>query len=93
MTASKSATLYSKTKICLNIHDGRHKSPNPRTFEILATGTFELIDERESYGGLLQEGRDLIQFRDVEDLLFKIDYYLLHEDEREAIAASGHRAI
>ena len=93
VTASKSATLYSKTKICLNIHDDRHKSPNPRTFEILATGAFELIDERESYGGLLQEGRDLIQFRDLEDLLLKIDYYLLHEDEREAIAASGHRTI
>ena len=52
-----------------------------------------MIDERESYGGLLQEGRDLIQFRELEDLLLKIDYYLLHEDEREAIAANGHRAI
>ena len=91
--ASQVANLYAKTKICLNIHLPEHKSPNPRTFDILAVGSFELIDERKSYGGFLREGRDLIQFKDVEDLLFKIGYYLLHEDEREAIAASGHRAI
>lgn len=91
--ASQVAKLYSKTKICLNIHTPEHKSPNPRTFDILATGSFELIDERKSYGGFLEEDRDLVQFKDIDDLLDKIDYYLRYEAEREKIAENGHRAV
>lgn len=51
VSSEEAAELYAKTKVCINIHDPRHKSPNPRTFEILAAGSFELIDKREYYGG------------------------------------------
>lgn len=40
VSSEEAAKLYAATKICFNIHDMRHKSPNPRTFEILAVGSF-----------------------------------------------------
>ena len=40
VSSEEAAALYSRTKICLNIHDSHHKSPNPRTFEILAAKAF-----------------------------------------------------
>lgn len=85
----EAARLYASSKICLNIHDVRHGSPNPRTFEILAVGAFELIDARVSYGGLLSPGEDLAVYEDAEDLMEKICYYLVHDDERRQIAVKG----
>lgn len=86
------AQLYARSKICLNIHLPAHKGVNPRTFEIMATGSFQLIDEREDYAGLVPE-RDMVIFRSTEELIEKISYYLAHEDERERIAAHGHAAV
>ena len=86
------ASLYARSKICLNIHLPAHKGVNPRTFEIMATGSFQIIDEREDYAGLVPE-QDLAVFHSTEDLIEKISYYLAHEEERERIAAHGHAAV
>lgn len=88
----EAAELYARSKICLNIHLSAHKGVNPRTFEIMATGSFQLIDEREDYAGLVPE-QDMAIFRSTEELIEKISYYLTHEDERECIAARGHAAV
>ncbi len=32
VSSEEAAKLYARTKVCLNIHDPKHKSPNPRTF-------------------------------------------------------------
>ena len=88
----EAAELYARSKICLNIHLSAHKGVNPRTFEIMATGSFQLVDEREDYAGLVPE-QDMAVFRSTEELIEKISYYLAHEDERERIAARGHAAV
>ena len=38
-------------------------------------------------------GEDFVYYESMEDLLQKIDYYLVHEDEREAIAKNGHDKV
>ena len=38
-------------------------------------------------------GKDFDYYESKEDLLAKIDYYLSHEDERQAIAGNGHDKI
>ena len=92
VSSKEAAELYSRTKICLNIHDCHHKSPNPRTFEILATGAFELIDKRDSWGGL-EPGIDLIPFDNTTELISKIDYYLKNDTKRCTIARQGKQAV
>ena len=40
-----------------------------------------------------ENGKDLVWFTDEQDLLKKCEYYLLHEDERKAIAARGYEKV
>lgn len=92
VSSEVAAELYSRTKICLNIHDSKHKSPNPRTFEILAVGAFELIDRRNYWGGLKQD-YDLVSFDDITDLISKIEYYLKNDNERYTIGRHGKQNV
>ena len=92
VSSEAAAKLYAKTKVCLNIHDPKHKSPNPRTFEILAAGSFELTDER-AYWGLLTPGKDVVGYENVEDLIEKLKIYLKDDAAREMVAASGKARV
>lgn len=82
--------FYAESKICLNIHDARHKCLNPRSFDILAAGAFEMVDVRERYTGDIQPGKALVEFTDIEDLSGKIEYYLQNDEERKKIAKYGY---
>ena len=92
VSSEEAAKLYAKTKVCLNIHDPKHKSPNPRTFEILAAGSFELTDER-AYWGLLTPGKDVVGYENTDDLIEKLKIYLRDDAAREMIAASGKARV
>lgn len=93
INSEEAAAIYTSSKICLNIHGSTHKNINPRTFEIMATGAFELMDEREDYADLIIPGKDLAVFRDKNDCVKKIDYYLKHNKERKQIALTGYLNI
>ena len=83
--------MYSCTKVCLNIHAERHKSPNPRSFEILATDSFLLMDEREYWGCLSHE--DCATYANTGELLDKLGYYLENEELRARIARHGYNTV
>jgi len=86
------AQIYAQSRICLNIHDEHNKGTNPRTFEIMAAGSFELLDVRQDYD-ILEPGRDMVIYRNVEEAIEKISGYLLDEAEREKIAAAGKAKV
>lgn len=90
LSPAEVAALYRQSKICLNIHVEHAKGMNPRTFEIMAAGAFELIDERDFYDSVVP-GEHLDTFSDADELIKKCEYYLTHNDEREKIAAAGKR--
>ena len=88
LSSKEVAEKYSRSCICLNIHNYNIDSFNPRTYEILASGSFLLTDERKEYDGLVP-GEDLAYYSSVENLPEKIEYYLQHDEEREKIAKCG----
>ncbi len=61
-----------------------------RTFEIPACGGFMLHERTTELLELYDEGREVACFGSVEELASKIDYYLAHPEERNAIARAGH---
>jgi spore maturation protein CgeB len=63
---------------------------NARTFETAGIGAFQLLDWRPGLAQLFEDGAELVSFRTMEDLREKIDHYLAHPEEREAIAKRGH---
>ncbi len=80
---------YARSKICINIHhDQSQEGYNPRVFEIMGSGAFQLVDEIPYVRGTM--GDVLTTYRDYDELRSQIAYYLDHEGEREASARRGY---
>jgi spore maturation protein CgeB len=90
LSPKEAASVYQRSKICLNIHIPDHEGVNPRTFEILGTGSFQLTDRKPMLDQLLTDGEDVVVYEDIPELLLKIEHYLHAETEREQIAKTGH---
>ena len=86
--SAKKRKIYAQTKIMVNHHVDGDTSPNMRTFECLAMGTFMLSDlvPKELEGGM-------IKYHSFDDLLVKIEHFLKYEDERKAIAEKGKELV
>lgn len=88
------AELYAQSKISLNIHIPIHNGVNPRTFEILANGNFELCDDRTDLAEFgLVDGVHLACFNSADDCVEKIKYYLMKDGLRETIGANGEKLV
>lgn len=61
-----------------------------RNFEVPGCGGFMLTGMAENLGQYYEIGKEVACFEDRHDLIEKVRYYLKHEDERAAIARSGH---
>ena len=82
--------IYNSSKLCLNIHHPQSKTGlNPRTFEILGSGGFELVDYKSSLNDLFKLGIEIECYRNEKELLDKIEYYLENEEERKKIVKRG----
>lgn len=88
------AKLYLQSNICLNVHISLHKGINPRTFEILGNGNFELCDYRSDANqfGLIDK-ENIAMFTDVDDCVKQVDYYLNNEEERKTIGERGRETV
>ena len=91
--AAEVACIYQRSKICLNLNTSVHKSISPRTFEILATRSFQIMNSGQQLRGMVVPGEDLIEFKDIDDLLKLLQYYLQHPQAREQIAVSGYNRV
>lgn len=87
------ADLYRRSKICLNINTAAHKSLSPRTFEICATKSFQLMNAGQNSCGLVNFGKDIAIFQDTNDLIEKIIFYLSQENLRKEIALNGYNSV
>lgn len=54
--AQEVADIYRRSKICLNMNTEIHHSISPRTLEIMATNTFQLMNTGQSYHGIIENG-------------------------------------
>lgn len=83
---------FRRTAINLNFVNGNAETGlNMRHFEITAAGGFLLCYDHPELHDCFEVGRECDVFKNENDLLQKIDYYLGHPEERAAIAAAGQR--
>ena len=85
--------IYSASKIGINY--SLNNDINMRIFEILSSGAMLLTSEVEGNGfdELFRDGEHLATYKNKEELVEKINYYLLHDNEREAIAKRGYELV
>ena len=81
--------LFNRAKIVLNIHADEFLDTETRIYEALGCGAF-IISEKLSSENPFISGKHLIEVENIDEIKSQISYYLLHNDEREKIAAAGH---
>ena len=82
------------SKICLNdyVDTSNGIGFNQRMFEIMGVGGFMLTREAPNFKKDFPEGI-FATYKDLDDCLDKIKYYLKADKERDEIAAAGHKFI
>lgn len=79
------------SKINLNITLHCIKTGVPlRVFDIMGVGGFVMTNYQEDMLGLFEEDKEIVMFRNIEEMMDKIGYYLTHEEERVKILMNGY---
>lgn len=86
--------VFHNSKINLNITSRTIESGIPqRVFDVLVCGGFCLTNYQPEIAELFEDGKELVMYTDMEDLVAKVDYYLNHEEERKQIAKAGYEKV
>ncbi|MEW5769567.1 MAG: glycosyltransferase [Pseudomonadota bacterium] len=83
--------MYARAKICLNMHHAQSSHGcNPRVYEIMGAGAFQLVDDlpylRDTLGDVLDRYADYGQLRDA------IAHFLFDDAARERATDTSRRA-
>lgn len=83
----KAAEIYGRSRVVFNIT--MLDDLNMRTFEAMATGSFLLTNWLPTIEEFFEDGKHLVLYRSLDEMVDKARYYIEHEEEREKIAAAG----
>jgi spore maturation protein CgeB len=84
--------LYQRAKIGFNVHNrGDYTVGSYRLFELPANGVMQISDGGAYLDAFFERGREIVGYRDLDDMIDKIRYYLDHDGERLEIARNGYR--
>jgi len=89
--------MYSKARISLGFssvgethRETRIKQVRLRDFEAPMSGAFYMVEYMEELEQFFVPDKEVVCYTDADDLVDKVDYYLRHPKEREAIRVAGH---
>lgn len=92
--AQQMPQIFRHSKINLNITLRSITSGIPlRALDIMGAGGFLLSNYQPELAEAFSDGKELVLFHSPEDFKNKINYYLLHDDERKAIAQNGFQKV
>ncbi len=84
------AKAFIAAKIVLNnLHPAEINGLNKRTFEIPACFGFQLTNYRPAIEELFEPDKEIICYKNFNDMIEKIDFYLNNDEERKKIAEAG----
>ncbi len=90
----KKSMAFQGGKIVINnLHPAEIWGLNCRAFEIPAVGGFQLVSWRPGIKDLFKEGAEIETYQNFDELLEKINFYLLNDEKRRSIIDAGHRRV
>jgi len=92
--------IFNASKVNINLHSSIQAQElvtggdfvNPRTFEVAACGGFQLVDRRSLMAELFAQD-ELAVFDTMGELAPRIEHFLAHPEERQAIASRGQARV
>jgi spore maturation protein CgeB len=86
--------IFKCSKINVNMTIKTIESGIPlRIYDIMGNGGFVLTNYQSELSEYFIPNEDFVIYESLEDLIFKISYYLQHEEERKSIADNGYRKV
>lgn len=86
--------LYQRTKIGINVHNrGDYTVGGYRLFDLPANGVMQISDGGPYLDSFFEVGKEIESYKNADELIDKINYYLEHDEEREQIALNGFRRV
>jgi hypothetical protein len=86
--------LYQRTKIGINVHNrGDYTVGGYRLFDLPANGVMQISDGGEYLKEFFKVGDEVESYRNSDELIDKIKFYLNHDVDRERIALNGFRRV
>ncbi|MDE7015545.1 MAG: glycosyltransferase [Kineothrix sp.] len=86
--------VFKNTKINLNMTlRSIHTGIPLRAMDIMGCGGFLLTNYQQDFLEYFEPGVDYIYYASKKDMLYLVDYYLNHEEERMEIARNGYRKV
>jgi spore maturation protein CgeB len=84
-------SLYQRARIGFNIHWNEYGLGNQRLYHLPANGVMQISDCAEHLHRVFEVGREIEAYRNVDELIDKLRFYLARPEERERIALAGFR--
>jgi spore maturation protein CgeB len=86
--------IYLASRIVLNMHHSQSVAGlNTRTFDIPACGAFEIVDYKKIIENHFAIDKEIVSFKDINELKSKIDFYLKNDELRKSISLQGQRKV
>lgn len=85
--------LFARAKVVVNRHidvAGDYAN-NMRLYEATGVGSLLVTDAKRNLGELFVPGQEVVVYRDADELVDSVAWYLDHPDERTAIAHAGQQ--
>lgn len=87
----EAARKYAESKICFNI--SMADDLIMRVFEVMGTGSFLLTNWVPTIEEFFEDGKHLVLYKSLDEMVDKAKYYLEHDEERERIAQAGYEEV
>lgn len=86
--------MLNKAKIALVfLSKINHDTYTRRCFEIPATKTLMIAPYTEDLAAMYKDGKEVVLYRNKQEFVEKVQYYLEHEEERMQIANAGYERL
>jgi spore maturation protein CgeB len=86
--------LYQRAKIGINVHNrGDYTVGSYRLYDLPANGVMQISDGGQYLEKFFSVGEEVVSYRNVNELIDRVKYYIDNDEEREKIALNGFRRV
>jgi|SRR3989344_5461200 len=85
--------VLAQSKIVINRHIdvARNHANNMRLYEATGMGALLITDYKKNISELFKVGKEIITYNSIHDLQKKLNYFLIHDNDRVKIARAGQK--